>query len=62
MTAMTEARATDTTQVNVLDIGDFRYVPIIEMLVKEGDAINAEDSLLTLESDMRSSGKLFSQS
>ncbi len=51
MTAMTEARATGTTQVNVPDIGDFKDVPIIEILVKEGDAINAEDPLLTLESD-----------
>ena len=51
MTAMTEARATDTTQVTVPDIGDFKDVPIIEILVKEGDAINAEDPLLTLESD-----------
>ncbi len=51
MTAMTEARATGTTQVTVPDIGDFKDVPIIEILVKEGDAINAEDPLLTLESD-----------
>src|SRR5690349_21189066 len=51
MTAMTEARATDTTQVTVPDIGDFKDVPIIEILVKEGDVINAEGPLLTLESD-----------
>ena len=51
MTAMTEARAGGTTQVTVPDIGDFKDVPIIEILVKEGDAINAEDPLLTLESD-----------
>src|SRR3954454_684060 len=51
MTAMTEAPSTDTTQVTVPDIGDFKDVPIIEILVKEGDAINAEDPLLTLESD-----------
>src|SRR3954466_13155556 len=51
MTAMTEARAAGTTQVTVPDIGDFKDVPIIEILVKEGDAINAEDPLLTLESD-----------
>src|SRR3954464_451349 len=51
MTAMTEARATGTTQVSVPDIGDFKDVPIIEILVKEGDAIDAEDPLLTLESD-----------
>src|SRR3954463_1898319 len=51
MTAMTEARATGTTQVTVPDIGDFKNVPIIEIHVKEGDAVNAEDPLLTLESD-----------
>src|SRR3954449_12866320 len=51
MTAMTEARATGTTQVSVPDNGDFKDVPIIEILVKEGDAIDAEDPLLTLESD-----------
>src|SRR3954451_13911622 len=51
MTAMTDAPSTDTTQVTVPDIGDFKDVPIIEILVKEGDAINAEDPLLTLESD-----------
>src|SRR5689334_17903666 len=51
MTAMTEARAGSATQVTVPDIGDFKDVPIIEILVKEGDAINAEDPLLTLESD-----------
>ena len=37
--------------MTVPDIGDFKDVPIIEILVKEGDAINAEDPLLTLESD-----------
>src|SRR3954470_20212617 len=51
MTAMTEASAAGTTEVTVPDIGDFKDVPIIEILVKEGDAINAEDPLLTLESD-----------
>jgi hypothetical protein len=54
--------ATGTTQVNEPDIGDFRYVPIIEILVKDGNAINAEDPPLTMESDTRSGGKLFSQS
>ena len=33
------------------DIGDFKDVEIIEMLVAVGDSVNAEDSLLTLESD-----------
>lgn len=38
-------------QVTVPDIGDFKDVPIIEVLVKPGDEINAEDSIVTLESD-----------
>ncbi len=39
------------TEVKVPDIGDFKDVPIIEIHVKPGDAVNAEDPLLTLESD-----------
>ncbi|MGC1722387.1 MAG: biotin/lipoyl-containing protein, partial [Isosphaeraceae bacterium] len=38
-------------EVKVPDIGDFKDVPIIEIHVKEGDAIDAEDPLVTLESD-----------
>ena len=38
-------------EVTVPDIGDFHDVPVIEVLVKTGDAIKAEDPLLTLESD-----------
>ena len=38
-------------EVKVPDIGDFKDVPIIEMLVKPGDAVKAEDSLVTLETD-----------
>ncbi len=38
-------------EVKVPDIGDFKDVPIIELLVKVGDAVRAEDSLMTLESD-----------
>ena len=37
--------------VKVPDIGDFKDVPIIEVFVKPGDAVKAEDSLVTLESD-----------
>ena len=40
-----------TIEVKVPDIGDFDDVPVIEVLVKPGDAVNAEDSLVTLESD-----------
>ena len=38
-------------EVKVPDIGDFRDVPVIEVLVKPGDTVAAEASLLTLESD-----------
>src|SRR5437867_3253270 len=39
------------TQVKVPDIGDFKDVPVIEVLVKAGDTVKAEDPLVTLESD-----------
>ena len=39
------------TQVNVPDIGDFKDVPVITVLVKVGDTIAAEDPLIELESD-----------
>jgi dihydrolipoamide dehydrogenase len=38
-------------EVKVPDIGDFKDVPIIEIAVKAGDTVKAEDTLLTLESD-----------
>ena len=38
-------------EVKVPDIGSFKDVPIIEVLIKAGDAVKAEDALLTLESD-----------
>ena len=38
-------------QVLVPDIGNFKDVEIIEVLVKAGDAVNAEDALVTLETD-----------
>ena len=37
--------------VPVPDIGDFKEVEVIEVLVKPGDAVSAEQSLITLESD-----------
>ncbi len=42
------------TEVKVPDIGDFKDVPIIEILVKPGDAVKAEQPLMTLESDKAS--------
>ena len=38
-------------EVKVPDIGDFKNIPVIEVLVKPGDSINKEDALITLESD-----------
>ena len=38
-------------EVKVPDIGDFKDVPVIEVLVKPGDSVKKEDSLITLESD-----------
>jgi pyruvate dehydrogenase E2 component (dihydrolipoamide acetyltransferase) len=40
-----------TTQVKVPDIGDFGDVPVIEILVSEGQTVSVEDPLVTLESD-----------
>jgi pyruvate dehydrogenase E2 component (dihydrolipoamide acetyltransferase) len=40
-----------TIDVKVPDIGDFKDIPVIEVLVKPGDAVKAEDALVTLESD-----------
>ncbi len=38
-------------EVKVPDIGDFKNIPVIEVLVKPGDRVNKEDPLITLESD-----------
>ncbi len=38
-------------EVKVPDIGDFKDIPVIEVFVKPGDTVKAEDSLITLESD-----------
>jgi len=40
-----------TVDVKVPDIGDFKDVPVIEVLVKPGDVVKPEDALVTLESD-----------
>ena len=41
-------------EVKVPDIGDFENVQIIEVLVKPGDTVRAEQSLITVESDKAS--------
>ncbi|MCE2989623.1 MAG: dihydrolipoyllysine-residue acetyltransferase [Burkholderiales bacterium] len=38
-------------EVKVPDIGDFKDIPVIEILVKVGDTVKKEDSLVSLESD-----------
>ena len=38
----------------VPDIGDFDSVEIVEVLIKQGDKINKNDSIVTLESDKSS--------
>jgi dihydrolipoamide dehydrogenase len=41
-------------EVKVPDIGDFKEVEVIELLVKEGDTIKVDQSLITVESDKAS--------
>ena len=43
-----------TVEVKVPDIGDFKTVDVIELLVKPGDIVKAEQSLITVESDKAS--------
>ena len=43
-----------TIEVQVPDIGDFDEVTVIELLVKPGDTVSAEQSLITVESDKAS--------
>ena len=40
-----------TIEVKVPDIGDFKDVPVISVMVKEGDTISKEDPIVELESD-----------
>jgi len=43
-----------TIEVRIPDIGDFAEVEVIELLVKPGDTVTAEQSLITVESDKAS--------
>ena len=42
---------TTINEIRVPDMGDFKEIPVIEILVKPGDVVKAEDSLVVLESD-----------
>lgn len=46
--------ASSIEDIHVPDIGDFDSVDVIEVLVSEGDRVDVEDSLITLESDKAS--------
>ncbi|WP_090142966.1 dihydrolipoyllysine-residue acetyltransferase [Limnohabitans sp. DM1] len=46
--------ASSTIEVHVPDIGDFKDVVVIEVMVKPGEAIKVEQSLITVESDKAS--------
>jgi pyruvate dehydrogenase E2 component (dihydrolipoamide acetyltransferase) len=48
------AAAAGPVDVKVPDIGDFKDVAVIEVLVKPGDTIKVEQSLITVESDKAS--------
>jgi pyruvate dehydrogenase E2 component (dihydrolipoamide acetyltransferase) len=52
--AATPAAAAGPVDVKVPDIGDFKDVAVIEVLVKPGDTIKVEQSLITVESDKAS--------
>jgi pyruvate dehydrogenase E2 component (dihydrolipoamide acetyltransferase) len=50
-TAPAPSAAAQAMTVPVPDIGDFKEVEVIEVLVKPGDTVSKEQSLITLESD-----------
>jgi len=52
--AAAPAAASGPLEVRVPDIGDFKDVAVIELLVKPGDTVKAEQSLFTVESDKAS--------
>ena len=41
----------EVKQILVPDIGDFKNIPVVELLVKSGDAVKKEEPLISLESD-----------
>ena len=42
---------TKRIEITVPDVGDFSDIPVIELLISEGERVEIEQSLLTLESD-----------
>src|SRR5690606_25463257 len=46
--------ATEQVELTVPDIGDFDEVDVIEVFIKPGDTVQAEQSLVTVESDKAS--------
>ncbi|MDO9143758.1 dihydrolipoyllysine-residue acetyltransferase [Rhodoferax sp.] len=52
--AAAPAVASGPVEVRVPDIGDFKDVTVIEIMVKAGDAVKVEQSLITVESDKAS--------
>ena len=47
----TSASAATSIEIKVPDIGDYKGVPVIEVLVKPGDRVEKEQSIVVLESD-----------
>lgn len=45
---------TESVEIRVPDIGDFTDIPVIEILVSVGDSVQADEPLVTLESDKAS--------
>ena len=41
----------EVKQILIPDIGDFKNIPVVELLVKSGDSVKGEDPLISLESD-----------
>nr|WP_319566414.1 dihydrolipoyllysine-residue acetyltransferase [uncultured Rhodoferax sp.] len=52
--AATNSAASGLIEIRVPDIGDFKDVTVIEVMVKAGDTIKQEQSLITVESDKAS--------
>ncbi|MBP9906464.1 MAG: dihydrolipoyllysine-residue acetyltransferase [Rhodoferax sp.] len=52
--AVLEVASAGPVELRVPDIGDFKDVVVIEVMVKVGDAVKAEQSLITVESDKAS--------